>query len=382
MNARVSRALRLCDATLCVLLSDSRHPQRRAHMDTSSAIEYLAASEGLRARPLARLEDLIAAQKGDKALPWFRIEAVQQQGSSSSTDSPTRRLAVTEMGGHAGHDNEPRLAYVCSFLQQRVLPLVRAPVAGYYRLELHDSYSYLPDSQLYRRAGALTFSRPAAGSAAAQHDTMALLPDPYQMGDYGGMLAARDTVPWAVKEPTLFFAGTTTGARRPRDNLRIRACVWALSQPRHVCRFSITNVAQMRSEDARAEWGAEAWDAVLGPPVPTEAHWRHRFQVNLVGNTACWSRVPMVLASSSLLVNVRHADATWYYPLLREGEHYAAVDTYDELPGMRKVLMADDARNQEMVRAAHRFCAAHLTAQHAAQYTARMLESAADHNLP
>jgi hypothetical protein len=349
-------------------------------MDTSSAIEYLAGSEGLRVKPLARLEDLAAAQRSDKALPWFRIEAGQQGSSSSSSSSASSGLAVTEMGGHAGHDNEPRLAHVCSFLQQRVLPLVRAPVAGYYRVELHDSYSYLPDSAQYRRAGALTFSRPGGGGA--HQDAMALLPDPYQMGDYGGLLAARDTVSWAVKAPTLFFAGTTTGARRPRDNLRIRACVWARTQPRDVCSFSITNVAQMRSEDARAEWGAQAWDGVLGPPVPHEAHWRHRYQVNLVGNTACWSRVPMVLASNSLLVNVRHADATWYYPLLREGEHYVAVDTHEELPAMRRVLMTDDARSQEMVRAAHRFCAAHLTAQHAAQYTARMLEAAADRGLP
>lgn len=337
-------------------------------MDASDAIEYLAVGEAARLDVMPRHQDLAyVQQRDDLSLPWFHVE--RNRGM----------WAVTEAGGHEGHDNEGRLQQVCDFVQHRVLPLVRdgSAVGGYYRVELHDSYSYLAGRERYRRAGAFTFSRPCSSAHA---DRMALLPDPYQMTSYGGLVsaAAKDNVAWADKAPTLFFAGTTTGNRDPLHNARIKACVWSLSHPADACRLRITNIAQMSGDAACRAWGAERWNAVLAPMVPLEEHWRYKYQVNLVGNTACWSRVPMVLASRSLLVHVRHDDATWYYPLLREGEHYVSARSHEELAELRQGLMADDGRCQEIVRSANRFCASHLTSLHAAHYTARLLEAAGE----
>ncbi len=325
-------------------------------MDVPGAIAYLAAAEARRVRPV-RLDE--AAEGG---LPFIDVQRRRGGGGWE-----------VRGGGHAGHDNAPRLPFLCDWLARRVLPLIdpEADVSGAYRVELHDSYAYLPERRLHpaRYDNAFTFARPAGA-----REAMALMPDAYQIEGLDGVLDARDEVPWAAKRPTLFFAGTTTGDRDPTRNARIAACLWARQHP-DVARFSITSIAQMDAAQAMA--AVPGLRDVLGPYVTLREHHAHRYQVNLAGNTACWSRVPMVLASRSLLLHVRHPDALWYYPLLREGVHYVGVESVPDLLAAREACEADPARCQRMVADANRFADDVLRSRHADAYMAMLLETCA-----
>jgi Glycosyl transferase family 90 len=332
-------------------------------MDTQDSIAWAARAEAYRGlRPLTDDAELLELSEAGAALPVLQVT----RGSGD-------RLVVAGRG-HEGHDNEGRMAPVCDFLQRRVLPYVEpgADVTGAYRIELHDSYSYLPrDRGVYDNA--LTFCRPRAAREAS-----VVVPDPYQMAAFGGMLSVPDTVPWAAKRPTLFFAGTTTGDRDPARNERIAACRWALqTQPRDVADFRITHVAQMTLERCRA--AVPRFDELLHAPVPHADHFGYRYQVNIAGNTACWSRVPMVLASGCLLVHLRtHQDMAWYYPFLRQDEHYVGAPSVDALPTVRSWCLANDGACQQVVARASRFVNDYLSPMQAALYWVKLLEAAAE----
>ncbi len=327
-------------------------------MDTPGAISYLAAAE---ARNVWALRDDEAAVAG---LPYVRV---RREGGGRGAP----RYAVAGHG-HAGHDNAPRMEFLCDWLSRRVLPLVdpACDVSGCYRWELHDAISYLPRRrEPGRYYNALTFGR-----ADDDRETrVALAPDCYHIMGFGGATEVRDPIPLAAKASQLFFAGTTTGDRDPRRNVRIQACLWARRRAPDVARFTITSIAQM--DPAAALAAVPELRACLGPHVPLPEHHRYRYQVNLVGNTACWSRVPMVMASNSLLLHVRHPDMLWYYPLLREGTHYLGAEALGELLPLRQRCDADLARCQGIVADAQRFVADHLRPRHADAYMAQLMEA-------
>lgn len=326
-------------------------------MDTSTAIAVIARGEARRIRPvrggdndndndkesdkdLERTLDELDAPIG-RRLPAFTI--VRSDGTLKALPMAHR---------DPGHDNAPRLQHLCSFLNRSVLPLVdpEAGLKGTFRVELHDSYTYLPRREEY--ANVFSFGR----AVDATERSVALLPDPYHMDAFGGLVqrASLDPVSWSDKVPKLFFAGTTTGDRNPLLNARLRACAWGMTRP-DLANMHITQVAQMSLESIVGAYTPQVAQAMLGPHAPLEAHFRHRYVLNVVGNTACWSRVPMILSTGSLMVHARHADATWYYPLLREGRHYVAADSVSG-PDLERALQfcrSYDRQCRDMVREAN-----------------------------
>ena len=270
-----------------------------------------------------------------------------------------------------------------SFLNARVLPAVDPASFATgadlnFRIELHDSYSYLPGRHLYEEC--LTFGR-----MHNQHGKgrVALIPDPYHMADFGDAVArsAADDVEWSDKKPILFFAGTTTGDRDPRRNARLRACAWAAGRP-DLARMHITNVAQMRIEDIAAAYPQGYLNAVGHAPFSVEEHFGYRYQANIVGNTACWSRLPMILASKSVAVHARNPgadDAMWYYPLLREGRHYVGADS-SEGPDLERAMhfcRQYDRQCRAMTHEANALARDLFHSGAAAAYLAAFLEEAA-----
>jgi hypothetical protein len=156
--------------------------------------------------------------------------------------------------------------------------------------------------------------------------------------------------------------------------------MWSAGR-REVSRMYITNVAQMRGEDVLAAH-ADFLEATH-QPFSIEDHFRYRYQVNIVGNTACWSRLPMVLSSRCLAVHARtpHAadDAMWYYPLLREGRHYVAADSA-EGPDLMKALQycrSYDRQCRAMTDEANALSRDLFHSGTAAAYLAAFLEEAA-----
>ena len=330
-------------------------------MHPCDTIVHLAHAEARRIRAITDPEEVVELAECGKALPYFRV--------SKGQDGALR----AEGFGHQTHDNAGRMPFVCDFLNRRVLPMVdaEADVRGCYRIELHDAYSYLPCKAPH--CNALGFARPAGA-----RESVALLPDPYHMGEFGGMLLrARDPVPWAAKEPVLFFAGTTTGDRDPAKNERVRACVWGLGQGRDVARMHITNVAQM-SPDALTS-AVPTIRAAMHPPVPLEEHFRYRYQVNIAGNTACWSRVPMIMGSRCLMLDLPQPDVMWYSPLIQDGTHYVGASHLDDLLSKRAFCEANAGWCEHLTENARRFVASFMEARHAALYVTHLLEAAATH---
>lgn len=340
-------------------------------MDTGQAVEYIARAEAARVRAItddAELDEL--DEKLGRRLSGIRIRRKIGGG-----------LVAEALVRDPGHDNADRLPFLVRFMNDRVLPMVdpaacfgNAERGGVLRVELHDSYSYLPGRHLYEEA--LSFGR----APDALERRVALVPDPYHMSDFGGAVvaAAADAVPWAAKEPLLFFAGTTTGDRDPARNARIRACVWSATR-RDVSRMYITNVAQMRLESIVA--AHPDFMHAMHAPVPVEDHFGYRYIVNIAGNTACWSRLPMILSSRSLAVHARTPcgadDAMWYYPLIREGRHYVAADSA-EGPDLERALgfcKAYDKQCRAMTNEANALSRDLFHSGTAAAYLATFVES-------
>jgi len=174
----------------------------------------------------------------------------------------------------------------------------------------------------------------------------------------GGRLvgtASADPIKWQDKDPVLFFAGTTTGSRNPADNARIRACLWGSTQRSEATRMYITNIAQMSVEDILKCYPQPLFQSICHAPVPVEEHFKYRYIANIVGNTACWSRVPMIMASGSVMVHVHHSDATWYYPLLREGRHYVGAQSVhpEDMNRALKFCLTYDKQCRQMVSEAN-----------------------------
>lgn len=339
-------------------------------MDQGQAIEYLARAEARRARPI-RDADELAELEARHGRPLSAIEVRDVAGAGHA------RLEAVGLDREPRHDNAPRLPALVDFLNRRVLPMMdaeaKAAGRGTWRVELHDSYSYLPDRHRYEEA--LTFGR----APDALERRVALIPDPYHMSDFGGGglidAALADPVAWERKEPKLFFAGTTTGDRDPAANARVRACVWSVGRPD--AKLWITKVAQMPMDRLlRAHPSvAEAMHA----PVPLQEHFRYRYQVNIAGNTACWSRLPMLMATRSVVVHARDAygagDAMWYYPLVREGRHYVAADSPEgaDLLRAKDWCAANDRRCQAIAEEARALAATLFRSGTAATYLAAFL---------
>lgn len=324
-------------------------------MDSDGAITYLARAEGRLVRPLREHEE----EAPDDGVPRVHISACGDVRGS----------------GHEGHDNEGRMAHLCAWLRDRVLPLCALPVKGTWRAELHDSYAYLPGDKS-RFDNCWTYSRPCDARERA-----ALIPDPYQVDSYGGLLdaSARDATPWASKRSHIFFAGTTTGDTDPRLNERVRAAVWSLDHPADAT-FRITKIAQM--DAARAFAAVPRLREAVAEWVPPAAQFGCRYLANIAGNTAAWARAPMILASQSLMLNLRHPDAMWYAPVLRAGEHYVDVPALDGMLAAKRRMDAAPAEARRMVEAANGFAASYLRPEHADVYMAQLLEASFDFSAP
>ena len=325
-------------------------------MNNLETIQYLAQAEAKHFAPL----------RTDVIMEDIEIPRLSILKSSCGTYS-------VEMQGHQGHDNEGRAPLVCSFMRSSVLANVDPTIdaSGVYPLELHDSYSYLAADSPEHRAkykGALSFSKNMA------HGHTIAFPDPYQITGYGGMLGVHDTLEFEKKRDIVLFAGTTTGSRDPLKNARINACRWAINR-RPEYQFYITNVAQMTVDDVRSS--VPECDAIFHQPISHDDHFQCKYIFNIQGNTCCWSRVPMIMNSRSLMLNLRHADGAWYYPLMHDGQHFVNVANLDALPSTVQYCASNPAWCKHIVANANQFVKNYCGQVHAAYYAKCLIETMA-----
>ena len=333
-------------------------------MDAVDAIRYLARNEAKRLIPWdSREEGARRFSEGD------RLATIDIHWD------PRQKTYRVEGAGHEGHDNEDRMGFLCRYLKEKVLPYAEIAIKGVFPVQLHDSYTYLPNCKLENYDGVLTFSKNRG------HAGPVLLPDPFQMTGYAGWFDLRlsDSVKWEDKKDAVFFTGTTTGDEDPAKNERVRACLWSLKN-RSIADFRICKVAQMTQEAFQS--AVPEWREILSPPVPESEHHKYKFLANIRGNTCCWSRVPMIFKSKSLMFNVYHEDVAWYYPLMQEGTHFVGCGSVEAIPQKRAHLLSNPTLCKVIVHNANRFYADFLGASQAALYVKELFENAMVLNAP
>ena len=263
------------------------------------------------------------------------------------------------------HENADRMAVVCNFIQNRVLLNVDKAVnlSGTYNIELHDTLQKDDKSD-----GCLCFARNRH-----ERGDYPLIPDAFQMQNYSGLLSnVRDPITWERKKSRALFCGTTTGDRNPVNNERLRACDWVVRNGRGYSDFWITQIAQMKRDDVVAAY-PDTYEKFMAPHVPVEKHYEYRYLVNIAGNTSCWNRVPLIMNSRSLMLHTHHPDMLWYYPAMREGEHYVATKV-DGLLNTMQFYESNPLEAQLITRNANGFVKQFMSSPSAVLYMTMLME--------
>lgn len=335
-------------------------------MEPEDAIRYVARAEARRAAGRARIVE------GDATVPLLRVER------NPSTKAYRASFACLD-----GHPAAYRAPDVVAFLEREVLPRIDPEVDASCtaRFELHDAYRLKAGADPDAAPLTLCFARDLTADGERRvAPGAALFPDHYHMLGYGDLLGpahCNRSRPWFSKRDVVAFAGTTTGDLDPAKNARVQACLWALDKrPRFDLR--LTSVRQMTVDALAQHCGIERLQRIVGPYLQPLEHEEFKYVLNVQGNTCCWSRVPMILNSGSLMLNLRHAEGTWYYPLLHAGTHYVDVPSLDALPGVVDRCDADPRECQRLVANAHAFVDRFCTKDAAAEYARWLLQGLAE----
>jgi len=213
-------------------------------------------------------------------------------------------------------DNAPRMPYLTEYLKHNVLPFLEGgcDATGCYPVQLHDSYTYLNDGLDYKDV--FTFAKYKDDKGPV------LLPDMYMIGNWGNAhRTIRDTTPWNDKKKAIVWKGTTTGKRVPKDNERIKMCLWALDK-KNFCEFNITNVAQMEPDKVLSQ--VPRFPEIYGKPMNQEEQMKYRYHLVMDGNTCSWNVWNFL--TKSLVFKHKSREMLWYYPLLRDKTHFVEVE--------------------------------------------------------
>jgi hypothetical protein len=326
-------------------------------MNFNESIHWLAKVHSTKCYPKVCEDDI------DKSLPYFQL-------IKERIDKYTFKAFNYET-----HDNAPRMTYVADYLLKHVLPNVEGDLSGYYNIQLHDNYSYLHDSKCYN--GVLCFG---GMKQDCKNRWVVQLPDCYFMGNWGGKYDIMiDCIEWKNKKSKIIFAGTTTGSRDPLKNERINTCLWSLKdERRNICDFHITNIAQINPREILTK--VPDFKYIYTPPISLKEQMQYKYHLSIDGNTCRWN--PDVYFMNSLNFQLTSKDMLWYYPLLRNNEHYIEVSTTEnsdiELIKKYKYYENNPQDAQRIIRNANELAKKLFNSNVCQQYTIALFENIAD----
>ena len=201
-----------------------------------------------------------------------------------------------------------------------------------------------------RLRGRITFNiddyAPRAGLAfCGNNPSNVLIPDPPFMVSSGyrwlrGHLNA-NWVPWHLRDDTLYWRGSSTGARELmrltswRELPRLKLCLLAKSLNRpHDFDFGITNIVQM--------WDAKEIEEVIhseivAERVPITDFMRHRFVIDIDGNTNAWEGLfsKFLMGCCVFKIDSVMGFRQWYYDKLIPWKNFVPVSVgMNELPDL------------------------------------------------
>ena len=173
-----------------------------------------------------------------------------------------------------------------------------------------------------------------------------LIPDLYAMQDYKGALQKKDTVPMRSKVNKLLFIGVSSGKALFETNRRVALCNYAKGKDWIEAYLSgIVNFSDR---------AATYLQKFLHAPMTQEEQYGYRHIMVIDGNTACWDRLPWVLASQCVCWKEESVDECWYYEFLKPWVHYVPF-TRETLEDTWKKVKNDVALQERIVRAANAF---------------------------
>jgi hypothetical protein len=320
-------------------------------MNKYEIIECLARDNAKSFRPLREEE------ADDVEIPYFVVKKVDSAYNIS-------------MHNYAHHDNAPRMAFYCDYLQKHVFPNIEGcDLSGVYPIELYDTYTYLPEHTRNRYNNALVFAKDMSDRRPC------LVPDPYMLGYYGGRLNVKDEKATQDKDAKVVFRGSSTGNTDPRNNMRIKLCSWANQHAPDITDFGITNIVQMDPGSVREQVGDI--DSILKPQLSQKDHYNYKYILSIDGNTACWDRMMWIASSQSILMKYKSRHMLWYYPLFIEDQHYVGVDM-NTMHNKFKFCEANPGIANYMVMNANAFVSNFITPLTPVLYLKTLFEEAAD----
>ena len=208
-------------------------------------------------------------------------------------------------------------------------------------------------------------------STCKNDDHNVLIPDLYAMQNYKGSIekARRCTTPTLQRMNKLLFIGSSTGTTSIETNRRIQLCLHARKPGNgEWIEAYISGVSNFSPQ------AALQFQHLMHNEMTHEEQCAFRHLIVCDGNTACWDRLPWILASKSVCWKEDSDHQCWYYPFLKPWVHYVPFN----LQNIRETWdrVKDDTNLQlRIVEAANKFVDDFLMPERHALYTRTLLDT-------
>jgi hypothetical protein len=148
------------------------------------------------------------------------------------------------------------------------------------------------------------------------------------------------------KANKLMFIGVSSGKATLEENRRVAICRYAKGKD-----WIEAHLSGIVNFSPRA---ATYLQKFLHAPMTQEEQYGYRHIMVIDGNTACWDRLPWVLASQCVCWKEESNDECWYYEFLKPWVHYVPF-TRETLEDTWRIVKNDLALQERVVRAANAF---------------------------
>ncbi len=269
---------------------------------------------------------------------------------------------IRDKKGDIGKRTRPRAELYKSFIQETITTF---GISGKFSILM-----MLEDTGLSTPFPAFSFQRNN------EHNSI-LLPDPDFL-DHDFMYPYRqmeDCFATGEKLSSAIFAGATTGETVTIDtiergtNTRVRAGMYFRGSGK--VRFLLPIIAECPFDDARQMLIDMGFgDRVI---VSWYEQFKHRFIISADGNGATCSRLPIILASNSVLLKYDSRSVLYYFSLLRAWQHYIPIYRDSDVESIVDVDRSIPNYFDLIRFEGQRFARAYLTKYRAMWYTASVL---------
>jgi hypothetical protein len=178
-----------------------------------------------------------------------------------------------------------------------------------------------------------------------------LIPNPYLLRPRPWLIPA---LPWRCKTDTVYFRGSSTGSHDYDANARVTLCRVATAIPRSDCK-----VSRIKQVDGAFIARLEE-DGFVGWRLPISEMNRHRFLVEVDGNTSSWDRYMLIGSFGGVPIRFECAWEECWHDLLIDGVNCVTADRHS-LTDLIERLRSRPTEAMAIARNAARTVSEHLS---------------------